>query len=332
MAPHEPEQTISLQGGASKTRRANRLSVTIIGCLAVSVVLLNCTGNRRLGESIAPPTIEGATYMGWQQCLECHAEQHKKMESTLHGKILLNATVARNDLQRHGCEACHGPGSKHVEDYTNPATIIRFGPTSPHPALSQNAVCLQCHSKGRRLFWQGSPHEIRDLSCTTCHSIKTPRTERAQLKAPTQLDLCSQCHAVKAAMFQNWSHMPVREGKLQCSSCHNVHGTITEKLIPENSINESCYRCHADKRGPFLYEHPPVRENCLNCHVAHGSNNVRLLRIRAPRLCQQCHDQSGHPSTAFQNLADRRVLGRACESCHVNIHGSNHPSGFAFTR
>jgi DmsE family decaheme c-type cytochrome len=311
-----------------------RLIVGIFGGVVIAVILLNCSSRGSSvarWEDIGPPTIKDAVYIGWEACLQCHQDQAQKMAHTLHGKIL-GTTLARTDLQRHGCEACHGPGSKHVEDPTNPANHIRFSSTSIQSVAGRNATCLQCHDKGRRLFWQGSPHESRDVSCTSCHSIKTPRTERAQLKAPTQLELCSQCHAVKAAMFQNWSHMPVREGKLQCSSCHNVHGTITEKLIPENSINESCYNCHADKRGPFLHEHPPVRENCLNCHVAHGSNNVRLLRTRVPRLCQECHDQSGHPSTAFSNLADRRILGRACASCHVNIHGSNHPSGFAFTR
>lgn len=328
-----PELQEPLSSGSSRriVRRRLWLPLGVIGCVVVAAALLNCTASRRLSDPVTPPTIKDAAYIGWQACLECHGEQHKKMESTLHGKILLTS-VARTDLQRYGCEACHGPGSQHVKDYTDPTSIIRLGPTSPHPALSQNAVCLQCHAKGKRLFWQGSPHELRDVSCTTCHSVHAPRTQRAQLRAPTQLELCSQCHPVKTAMAYNWAHMPVREGKLQCADCHNAHGTVTEKLIPENSVNENCYRCHADIRGPFLYEHPPVRENCLNCHVAHGSNNVRLLRTRAPRLCQQCHNEQRHPSTAFSNLADIKMIGRACLGCHVNIHGSNHPSGFAFTR
>jgi DmsE family decaheme c-type cytochrome len=313
------------------SRRTAWIPLAFLALVGSALLLLDCTGNRPLGELVAPPTIQGAAYIGWQACLECHGEQHKKMEASLHGKVL-GATTARTELQRYGCEACHGPGSLHVKDYTDPRSIVRLGPQSLLPAGSQNAVCLQCHGKGKRLFWQGSPHEIRDVSCTTCHSVHTPQAQRAQLKAPTQLELCGRCHPVKTAMAYNWAHMPVREGKLQCADCHNVHGTLTEKLIPENSINENCYRCHADIRGPFLYEHPPVRENCLNCHVAHGSNNVRLLRTRAPRLCQQCHNEQRHPSTAFSNLADIKMIGRACLGCHVNIHGSNHPSGFAFTR
>jgi hypothetical protein len=26
------------------------------------------------------------------------------------------------------------------------------------------------------------------------------------------------------------------------------------------------------------------------------------------------------------------MLGQSCLTCHVNIHGSNHPAGFGFTR
>ncbi|HLE81741.1 MAG TPA: DmsE family decaheme c-type cytochrome [Dehalococcoidia bacterium] len=318
-------------GSRQKARRKVWRSLSILGCLAVLGVLLSVRV-----EAAEPPTVAGATYIGSEQCKGCHEEQAKKMEATLHGRIL--GEPGRTALQQRGCEACHGPGSKHLEDVTNPANNIRFGPKSIRSATDQNAVCLQCHQKGKRLFWAGSQHEGRDVSCTTCHSIKSPQSPRAQLKAPDQLTLCKQCHAVFVAQQMNWSHMPVREGKLQCTSCHNPHGTITEKLIPENSVNELCYRCHLDKRGPFLWEHPPVRENCLNCHKPHGSNNIRLLRIREPRLCQQCHNEGGHPRTAFAGgttadpAQDRRFIGRSCALCHSFIHGSNHPRGFMFQR
>ncbi len=307
----------------------------VLGCVAVSVGLVSCLGSRTsgtYGDTVKPPTIEGAVYVGWEACLMCHEDQAKKMEHSRHGKILQGKEVSRTALQQKGCEACHGPGSKHIEDPLDPANNIRFGPSALQSVASQNAVCQHCHRGGKHLFWQGSQHEMRDLACVTCHSTKNPKSLRAQLKTKNELELCTQCHAIKKASIQHWSRMPVKEGKVQCSSCHNVHGSVTDYLISDNSVNENCYRCHTEKRGPFLWEHAPVRESCLNCHDAHGSNNVSMLRIRAPRLCQQCHNASRHPSTAFSNLADRRVLGRGCVVCHQNIHGSNHPSGFAFTR
>jgi DmsE family decaheme c-type cytochrome len=129
--------------------------------------------------------------------------------------------------------------------------------------------------------------------------------------------------------------MPLREGKMTCSSCHNPHGTVTPALLKENSTNETCYACHAEKRGPFLWEHPPVTENCTNCHDPHGSNHERMLKVAKPRLCQQCHIETLHPTRPFGRdtaASLKFVLGRSCSNCHVNIHGSNHPSGSAFTR
>ncbi len=121
---------------------------------------------------------------------------------------------------------------------------------------------------------------------------------------------------------------------MTCTDCHNPHGTVTPTLLKENSINETCYRCHAEKRGPFLFVHPPVNESCANCHDPHGSNHEKMLKLAKPRLCQQCHVESRHPTEPRGRSFDqaRFVLGRSCTNCHANIHGSNHPSGAAFKR
>jgi DmsE family decaheme c-type cytochrome len=315
-----------------------------IGLLAGLVALVSLFGTETQAQL---PSVPGATYLGAEVCKGCHADQATKLEHTLHGK-LLGTNLARGDLQPRGCEACHGPGSKHLEDVTNPTLNIRFTKKSPLSATQKNAVCLQCHSKGNRILWQGSPHESRDLACVTCHSVHAG-AQKALLKLvkpdsfdskgyelnSVQYNLCGQCHQVRAMQFQRSSHMPLTEqgegGKIVCTTCHNPHGTTTEKLIREASVNQLCTRCHADKRGPFLWQHPPVLENCLNCHQAHGSNNAPLLRVKPPRLCQQCHGASGHPSRPYWQAA-HFVFNRACLNCHANIHGSNHPSGTFFTR
>ena len=294
------------------------------------------------------PTIPGASYVGSETCKGCHADQFQKMESTLHGK-LLGTNLAKSELQQRGCEACHGPGSKHIEDQANPANNLRFGKNSPLPAGAKNEVCLQCHMRGKQILWKGSPHESRDLACVTCHSIHGPASAKGQLKLvkfdqydargelldAVQYNLCGQCHAVKAMQFSRYSHMPLaaqgEAGQITCTSCHNPHGTTTPGLISAVSLNQKCTSCHADKRGPFLWVHPPVMENCLNCHMAHGSNNPSLLRIKQPRLCQTCHVGTGHPTNTYTQT-DRKVFNRSCVNCHSVIHGSNHPSGRDFTR
>jgi DmsE family decaheme c-type cytochrome len=88
----------------------------------------------------------------------------------------------------------------------------------------------------------------------------------------------------------------VREGKVTCTDCHNPHGSYSENLLKTATVNEVCWQCHAEKRGPFLWEHPPVTESCLNCHDPHGSQNDFLLKISRPRLCQQCHSGGQHNS------------------------------------
>ena len=93
--------------------------------------------------------------------------------------------------------------------------------------------------------------------------------------------------------------MPVREGKMTCTSCHNPHGTVTPALLKENSLNDTCFTCHAEKRGPFLWNHPPVLESCANCHDPHGSNHEHMLKLAKPRLCQQCHCGVRHPTRPY---------------------------------
>jgi DmsE family decaheme c-type cytochrome len=129
-------------------------------------------------------------------------------------------------------------------------------------------------------------------------------------------------------MFRS-SHMPVREGKVVCSDCHNPHGSFTESLLKKDSINDTCYTCHAEKRGPFLFEHAPVRENCDNCHDPHGSINEFSLKISRPRLCMECHGM-GHGTA--NGINDPKTMGRACNNCHTQVHGSNAPAGFLMHR
>lgn len=320
--------------------------VGALGLLAAAGLLL------AMPAQAAPPRVAGATYVGSDTCKGCHEDVAKGMEQSLHGK-LLGTKLSKGPLQAQGCEGCHGAGSKHMENPADPAGNLRFGKQSPLSPADQNAMCLQCHARGKQILWAGSPHEARDITCVTCHTMHGPHTQKAQLKLisparydsrgqlldAAEYDLCGQCHQVKAMQFQLSSHMPMTArgegGRMTCGSCHNPHGTTTEKLIAAVSINDNCTSCHAAKRGPFLWSHVPVLENCLNCHHAHGSNLQSLLRVQMPRLCQQCHANTGHNSRPFTPpgiVPNSRVYNRSCVNCHLAIHGSNHPSGAVFTR
>ena len=66
---------------------------------------------------------------------------------------------------------------------------------------------------------------------------------------------------------------------MTCTDCHNPHGTPNPFQLKQASVNENCYSCHAEKRGPFLFTHPPVFDNCDNCHEPHGTINDCLLKV-----------------------------------------------------
>lgn len=275
----------------------------------------------------APPQAGG--YVGQDTCLTCHQDQ--AYDGTAHART----ADARTPAATQGCESCHGPGEEHVNGGGDASKIRRFTRGGASPAETSD-TCTTCHNRGEHALWEGSQHEGRDVTCTTCHSVHDPQSETKQLKAKDQRALCATCHRDKIAKLDRSGHMPVREGKLQCTTCHNVHGTTNVRLLRKgDSVAELCTSCHAEKRGPYLWEHPPSRDGCTTCHDPHGSANERMLVSKPPILCQRCHVHTRHPSTIYDAGAmqtSARVYARSCVTCHAAIHGSNHPSGQRFIR
>jgi DmsE family decaheme c-type cytochrome len=278
------------------------------------------------------------TFMGTQLCSNCHLDIYQTFRKSAHGI----GKDPRTPEGKEGCENCHGAGSEHAISAGGKGVgdLIVF--SAKGDIGKQNEVCLNCHNQGAVSLWHSNIHESKKLACVSCHKIHSTNTHL--LTAASETDTCGGCHQDILAQVQRTSHHPLREAKINCSDCHNPHGTTTEKLISANSINEKCYECHAEKRGPFLWEHPPARENCLNCHQPHGSAHENLLNARLPYLCQRCHSNSAHAGVLYafppgvnpDTVYSQRLLGllplsqmdyRSCSNCHVNVHGSNHPSG-----
>jgi DmsE family decaheme c-type cytochrome len=197
-----------------------------------------------------------------------------------------------------------------------------------------NKKCLTCHLKARQANWMGGVHDRKNLACTTCHSVHDFKSVEAQLKTSRDNETCFSCHPAIRAKGMRTSHHPVREGKMACADCHDPHDSTKPKMVSAEYVNEKCLECHTEKRGPFLWEHAPVRENCLNCHDPHGSNHDKMLVAKLPFLCQRCHLNTRHPGTLYDfrnTLAganpSNRAVEHACKNCHQNVHGSNAPSG-----
>jgi DmsE family decaheme c-type cytochrome len=264
-------------------------------------------------------------------CATCHADQAASIVHTAHGR-----TAKKSWDGAASCESCHGPGAAHVEAGGGKGTILNLRELAPEES---SALCLDCHEQGERSRWKGSHHEQRDLTCITCHKIHHEGQVPANLLHKDEFATCGACHLKRKASLMRSSHMPLREGSMNCSSCHDPHGTTNPAMLKQFSVNENCYACHAEKRSPVLWEHPPVREDCTTCHDPHGSLHPRLLVAKQPRLCQQCHDELRHPTQPYASASigpgffpNSRMFDRGCVNCHSMVHGSNHPAGMRFLR
>ena len=165
-------------------------------------------------------------------------------------------------------------------------------------------------------------------SAMTCPAIPA-MTFMSGPRNPRQPEVCFGCHQDVKIDVNKRSHHPILEGKIQCSSCHSPHGSLNKNMVKADDHQQLCFRCHADKRGPVVWEHPPVEENCMTCHDVHGSIHEQLLTERIPQLCQNCHDWSRHPGTPYDDSASFTSRWN-CLRCHPAIHGSNSPSGGGF--
>lgn len=263
-----------------------------------------------------------AGFVGVDTCKGCHAGYYDSYARSVHGKM----SVSGSPANRNACESCHGAGAGHIETGQGKrAGIFAFG--KKDDPNYKSAKCLACHEESRQLmFWDNGRHKSAGVACSDCHN---PHGSNEKLLKAEQPDLCFGCHKDIRMLLNRQSHHPIREGKMKCTDCHNPHGGFGEKMIKADSVNELCFTCHAEKRGPFRFEHPPVAENCLNCHNVHGSNHRSMLVSRPPQLCEDCHGDgfhSGRPYTAqnsFNGSTPRaQMFGRACLNCHTNIHGS----------
>jgi len=266
------------------------------------------------------PEFAGATFVkDAQTCQTCHEADLKKYNDTKHAKAFaLHAPAATGE-----CESCHGPRSKHIESPTKALAI-------DHTSKGQSAICLQCHDGGSRFGWKAGAHQSNEVSCSSCHTVMAPKSERALLTKATVSETCYQCHVEVRTEANKMSHHPLREGRMDCASCHNAHGS-TQSLLTKNTVSETCSSCHTEKRGPFVWEHAPVRESCATCHTPHGSNQRNLLTSKDPFLCLSCHSYGGHINLPRYNRVSN-PYGTGCSNCHVSVHGSNHASGAKLTR
>lgn len=269
---------------------------------------------------------------GDAQCTRCHGEDDTSpvlvIGQTKHGLM--------SDKRLPGCTGCHGESPTHAKKPENatvrPAPDFPFGKKITGKVGEHNALCTTCHKGGSFMQWQGSAHSARDVACSNCHSMHAAKDKVRERM--TQPEVCFSCHKEQRQLVKKPSHHPITEGKVICSDCHASHGSAGPKLMVRDSVADTCFTCHAEKRGPFIRKHEPA-EDCAICHNPHGTAADNLLKMRAPMLCQQCHEPSSHqgnipglgaPATGSAPSNRNITQGRACLNCHTQIHGSNNPA------
>ncbi|MEW5945153.1 MAG: DmsE family decaheme c-type cytochrome [bacterium] len=255
-----------------------------------------------LKTSSAQQGTDESTYIGSKACLSCHADAAKPFPRTAHRVLFLEDEPG----EKNGCEACHGPGSGHLEEPGE--NIIKFSEAAPQETIK---ACQTCHFGGIQAKFRNSRHAKNDLACTSCHN---PHSTSKTLLRQSQPEACIECHREKKRTLAMPSRHPVNEGKVNCSDCHDPHDNSRTAM---KNVKNACLGCHQEKAGPFLYEHRAVQENCTNCHLPHGSVNQNLLKFRTPALCLQCHSDA----PVFHDFTQANY--RKCSNCHEAIHGSN---------
>jgi len=291
----------------------------ILFLLPLSLLLLSFTA--AMGDTMGSNGADDkAGFIGAETCQECHETQYETYSKSVHFQKYIKGPQSQD-----ACETCHGSGAMHVEKGGGRGVdIFAFSKEAGHSADEMSAVCLKCHAKqGNMTNWDIGQHKRNDVACTSCHSMHSGNP------IPNQLTVCFKCHRETKAQVSKQSRHPILEGKVKCSDCHSVHGALSRGMIKAESPNLLCFTCHVDKRGPFIWVHPPAEENCLICHQPHGSRHENLFVERITVVCQDCHDTgSGHRSgtydatSGFAGSADRHFVARGCVECHHTMHGS----------
>ena len=269
-----------------------------------------------------------------KMCTACHNESWRtpvlSIYQTKHG--------VSGDSRTPGCQSCHGASEGHLKQgpATSPDVMFKKGAFAASDDRVRSGQCLTCHKGTTRTRWDGSQHPNNQVACNDCHNVHAPADK--VLAKKTQTEVCFSCHKEQRAASLKISTHPIQQGKVVCSDCHNPHGSQGPNMVKKNTIPETCWQCHAEKRGPFLFEHQPVVENCAYCHAPHGSNISPMMISRSPFLCQSCHDGTHASGSAIAGAAagnqggfvgnpSANTTGRGCINCHAQIHGSNSPSG-----
>ncbi len=254
-------------------------------------------------------------YQNWNfMCAECHSTNLVKGYDASSDSY--HTTFSEVNVS---CEACHGPGSAHVE-WAHAVAAGKASKTDPDDGL-QVALRDSVHAT-----W------IVDTATGIAHR-SIPRTSHAEV------EMCAHCHARRSVLTDHYvagkpladTHRPVvlddplyfadgqihdevyeygsfRQSKMYrhgvtCSNCHDPHRPTIS--APVDAV---CAQCHVPaKFAVESHTHHPANTagaSCVNCHmptraymVVHErhDHSIRIPRpdlsvtLGTPNACSACH-------------------------------------------
>jgi hypothetical protein len=194
------------------------------------------------------------------------------------------------------CEACHGPGKRHVEyvssrDYDStkpvPGSYLVFA--SKQSSKDQLTTCAPCHS--RRMTIDESP--FQSLELLNHYIPETPHTPLYHPDGQFNEEVYEYGSFTQTRMFMH---------NVKCSDCHNTH---SGKLVTTG--NALCLQCHEKKLDSPQHHFHPVTSagaQCINCHMTTKTYMVtderrdhsfrvprpdQSVKYGTPNACTQCH-------------------------------------------
>ncbi len=252
-----------------------------------------------------------------QICLKCHTQEEVTLWPT-----------SQHARSKMSCIKCHDPhsvgqksmladiegGKLQVEGLTRAIKDAELAANTVAPGTSEKEALIK---------------KFEDLKAEKKKIEESLKGQETIYHRTTEPYVCFNCHKRQEVQSKMPSHHPMTEEKVKCSSCHNPHGG-PNGMLREETVNETCYKCHAEKEGPFTFEHPPVSEDCSICHTPHGSTQDNLLIQNQPFLCLKCHVGPHSRSSALGSPVSASRYFARCTGCHNQIHGSDDRPSFRF--
>jgi tetratricopeptide (TPR) repeat protein len=213
-------------------------------------------------------------------CADCHSTAVRKRYDP--GTDTFKTTWSEIMV---GCEACHGPGSRHAAWADLPA--MARPPAEDHALVTRTAglagrelvaLCAPCHSRRAQFADQGTPGgELLD------RYLPVLLTEGVFYADGQILEEDYEYHSfIQSKMFAN---------NVSCRDCHDVHSAARPK-----PGNETCTRCHRADTYDTEAHHFHKRTvngvhsagaDCVSCHMPGRNYMVVHFRrdhsLRVPR-------------------------------------------------